>query len=288
MVSFQNADELEAHFMLRMPPSKRIDKFKPAVPLVSPSFSASSTTVGDSSEDKAMSTRDVEKGELSLRKEDLRKEEDAIREEVAIVNILDDMTGGLEAQNMEGDMGGLSLPRVIPEGRMARDLVLAEKTPSSAAVKPVTDRPSLIGKKAKAELDPEDVKKYGKRKAKKIAEGNLVMENGQAYDMSILKAMYATVRLKWWKAVILSACGCEFVLVIHFCTSGASQQVADLLRLSQPLCKSLHPSSPAKLLNSSALPTPIITPRHPAPPRPISLRPDPWGTGLASPLPYSR
>ncbi|CAD6567059.1 MAG: hypothetical protein TREMPRED_003289 [Tremellales sp. Tagirdzhanova-0007] len=221
-----NADELEAHFMLRMPPSKRIDKFKPAVPLVSPSFSASSTTVGDSSEDKAMSTRDVEKGELSLRKEDLRKEEDAIREEVAIVNILDDMTGGLEAQNMEGDMGGLSLPRVIPEGRMARDLVLAEKTPSSAAVKPVTDRPSLIGKKAKAELDPEDVKKYGKRKAKKIAEGNLVMENGQAYDMSILKAMYATVRLKWWKAVILSACGSTLQITAPLITRKIIEQLS--------------------------------------------------------------
>ena len=165
---------------------------------------------------------DVEKGALVL-----RKEEDFVREEAAIVHVLDDMTGGLEAQKMEGDVVGLALPRVIPEGRMAKDLVLAEKTPSSSAMKPVTDKSLPTGKKVKLVLDPEDVKKYGKRKAKKIAEGNLVMEDGQAYDRSILKAMYTTVCLKWWKAVILSACGCRFGLL--FCLS--VWRFVDVLRM---------------------------------------------------------
>jgi hypothetical protein len=57
----------------------------------------------------------------------------------------------------------------------------------------------------------DNVAKYGKRRAKKIANGNLVMVHGKAYDMSLLWAMYATVWWKWWMAVILKGLGGTYI-----------------------------------------------------------------------------
>jgi hypothetical protein len=60
-------------------------------------------------------------------------------------------------------------------------------------------------------VDEANVAKYGKRRAKKIANGDLIMENGKAYDMSLLWAMYATVWWRWWMAVSLKGLGGTFV-----------------------------------------------------------------------------
>ncbi|ODO10352.1 hypothetical protein I350_00947 [Cryptococcus amylolentus CBS 6273] len=50
------------------------------------------------------------------------------------------------------------------------------------------------------------VKKYGKKKAKRIEDGELAVEDGKENDMSLIKAMYATVWWAWWKAVIMKGC----------------------------------------------------------------------------------
>ncbi|WVQ72551.1 hypothetical protein IAR50_002108 [Cryptococcus sp. DSM 104548] len=50
------------------------------------------------------------------------------------------------------------------------------------------------------------LKKYGKKKAKKMEDGELVVEDGKEYDMSLIKAMYATVWWPWWKAIIAKGC----------------------------------------------------------------------------------
>ncbi len=62
--------------------------------------------------------------------------------------------------------------------------------------------------------DPEDVKRYGKKKAKKIAAGKLVVEDGKTYDMSLLKAMYSTVWVEWWFSVLLN-CGAGELYHLH-------------------------------------------------------------------------
>nr|ODN90116.1 cadmium ion transporter [Cryptococcus depauperatus CBS 7841] len=61
---------------------------------------------------------------------------------------------------------------------------------------------------SKTELsqDSELIKKYGRKKAKKIQDGTLVIEDGKEYDMSLIKAMYKTVWWSWWKAIILKSC----------------------------------------------------------------------------------
>lgn len=47
----------------------------------------------------------------------------------------------------------------------------------------------------------------GRRKAKRIKNGDLVEEDGVVYDQSLLKAMYNTVWKRWWLGVILKGLG---------------------------------------------------------------------------------
>ena len=56
---------------------------------------------------------------------------------------------------------------------------------------------------------------FDKRIAKRISEGNLAIEDGKRYDMSLWKAIYFTIWKKWWLAVILDGIGCEHVLSLH-------------------------------------------------------------------------
>jgi hypothetical protein len=71
---------------------------------------------------------------------------------------------------------------------------------------PVLNRDSAVDALAsdKVELDASDVKRYGKRKAGKIAKGQLAYEDGIAYDMSLAKAIYLTSRKRFVIAALFS------------------------------------------------------------------------------------
>ena len=58
-------------------------------------------------------------------------------------------------------------------------------------------------------VNPNDVTRYGKAKAKKIAEGKIAIEDGKEYDLSLFKAIFKTVRLRWLGLCILQLCGCR-------------------------------------------------------------------------------
>ncbi len=198
-----------------MPPSRRIDKFKPkpSYPFSSSSSSSSSTKLGSST---SPTPRDIEKG---LPRDDggrgEKVEANAAREEAAVLDVIDDLAGGLDGTRLGDTAEGGALPRPVPEGGMGKDLVLAENAPTTDTGKKGGKKEGGKtdgGKKDGLELDPEDVKLYGRKKAKMIAEGKLVYEDGKGYDMSLVKAMYATVWMRWWKALVLSACGCEWFL----------------------------------------------------------------------------
>ena len=66
--------------------------------------------------------------------------------------------------------------------------------------------PSPLLKQKKLALNPDYVKAFGKGKAKKIAAGDLVVEDGQTYDQSLLKAMFSTVWFEWCFSVCLNGC----------------------------------------------------------------------------------
>ncbi|OXG54431.1 cadmium ion transporter [Cryptococcus neoformans Th84] len=50
------------------------------------------------------------------------------------------------------------------------------------------------------------VKQYGKKKARRVLKGQIAIEDGKLYDMSLTRAMYSTVWLKWWIAIIMKGC----------------------------------------------------------------------------------
>ena len=61
----------------------------------------------------------------------------------------------------------------------------------------------------KSELDADNVQRYGKRKAIKIAKGKLAYEDGKAYDMSLAKAIFMTARYRYIVAALFSAASRE-------------------------------------------------------------------------------
>ena len=202
--------------MLRMPPSRRIDKFKPqsALPSNATKASESSDRAENSSGKSSITARadeDIEKGALK------EQETETTREEAAVVDVIEDVTGILGEVHFEGDEEGTKLPRIVPDNVVTSEQKLTELKSTEKGSQPstaVTKKPK--NKKDKVELDPENVRLYGKKKARKIANGDMVYEDGKGYDMSLVKAIYGTVWLRWWKAVILGLCGCES------CTSAQS------------------------------------------------------------------
>ena len=126
---------------------------------------------------------------------------DAAREEGAVVDTVDDLTGGLGGMKLEGDGEAGPLDRPRPDASEAE--AKKSRTPSVHSIVPGEG----MKKKAKVDVDPEVVKLHGKKKAMKIAKGELVMEDGKAYDLSLVKALYMTCAVRWWKAVVMSGCG---------------------------------------------------------------------------------
>jgi len=46
-----------------------------------------------------------------------------------------------------------------------------------------------------------------KRQGTKIDKGGWVWEHGKLYDESLLRAMYRTIRKRWWIAIVLKCAG---------------------------------------------------------------------------------
>ena len=62
----------------------------------------------------------------------------------------------------------------------------------------------------KEEVNTDLRKKYGKKKAKKIVEGEYVVEDGKVWDMSLLGAIFSTVWMEWTLCVVLNSCAGMF------------------------------------------------------------------------------
>ena len=175
----QIADRLEANFMLRLPPSGRINKFRPTLPSTtmtrksdptSPQADASASTL-------AFAVPDLEKGGSGQ-----------LAQEPAGVEVVKDVVGAMDAN------------AVVNTEKLHETTAIPAPSPAVTSTEPATK------KSKKAELNPEHVKLYGKRKAKKIAAGKLVMEDGEGYDRSLLKAMFSTVWFEWCFSVVLNIC----------------------------------------------------------------------------------
>ncbi|OCF42639.1 cadmium ion transporter [Kwoniella heveanensis CBS 569] len=76
----------------------------------------------------------------------------------------------------------------------------------SAPSRALDDRAYSRKNESGKEENKEQLRKYGKSKAKKIEAGELVVEGGKVYDMSLIRAMYSTVWWRWWQAVFCKGC----------------------------------------------------------------------------------
>ncbi|KAE8541543.1 hypothetical protein D1P53_002905 [Cryptococcus gattii VGV] len=73
-------------------------------------------------------------------------------------------------------------------------------------VNPFTPSSHQKGKGNLKGLNRDLVEQYGKKEALKVLEGQMAIEDGNLYDMSLIRAMYSTVWLKWWIAIIMKSC----------------------------------------------------------------------------------
>lgn len=175
--------------MARMPPSRRPEKFKPKSAAIIepnkeedgpplPQFQFNGERRGSAA---SISSRIVEKSQYDRRPSHVTQYEEDDIEELE-VNLSDPSSNPLEEAN--------NLERVLTRAT-------TRTTHRHAHVE--AEKP-----------DEEEIKTFGKRKAKKIAAGKLAVEDGKEYDMSLVKALFLTTWKQWVYNVILGFCGSEF------------------------------------------------------------------------------
>lgn len=199
----QNADTLDAYFNQRLPPSRRYGPYRPLIPSASKdeaiSSSPSVTSTGAGS-----TAVDVEKGTAEPDGAVTDDPVEAAREELAVAEVsleVNEKVGGLIQDDPATE--GQEVPRGIPKENALQDDSSAppkKKKKGSPGGSPPEDEKAP---------SPHDVKRFGRRKAKKIAEGKLAVEDGKVYDMSLIRAMYQTFAVKWWIAVACLVCSSE-------------------------------------------------------------------------------
>ena len=172
--------------MARMPPSRRIDKYKPVnSPLV------------DHDTEKAPQAQEIQP--ISQSSASTLKSE-----------------GSQETKDPEVDNADVaSVEQAEDEAREELNVQLQESSVAPGLfaedIQPVVSRATSNNaqKTVDHEASHDFVKLYGKRKAKKIIDDRIAVEDGKLFDMSIWKAMYKTISLEWWLAVSLFGSGRE-------------------------------------------------------------------------------
>jgi ATP-binding cassette subfamily C (CFTR/MRP) protein 1 len=163
------AEKIEAEFMARMPPSRRTAQYRPA-----------------------KSKADLEKGDSATSLTTLSSSGEP-KQTVSNNNVREEVERE-ELGNISSDVAD---PNIIV-GEIQHNL---ERSTSHRS------RAQTVEREGVAEPDPEYVKKYGKKKAKRIAEGTLAVEDGILYDMSVPKAVMWATWKKWLVAVIFAYIG---------------------------------------------------------------------------------
>lgn len=119
-------------------------------------------------------------------------------------------TRGPSSHGAEDEKMDAQLP--VPISASPNTIDLEQTLEVDLAQKPIL-QPTTHSAGKKPELDPELVKLYGKKAARKIASGSSVVEDGTVYDMSLLKSMFSVVWKQWLVAVFLNLCaGMSFCL----------------------------------------------------------------------------
>ena len=173
--------------MARMPPSRRIAKYKSAALPLSSIVSEKASSLSHSKSTQSSSPNlptdfDKDREGESERQEVIRKgknEDEEIKE--------------LTVQLHDG---------VLAPGLVMEELIGVSSRTTSSTVKPTVQE---------GEIDPEDIARYGLNKSKKIKDGKIAIEHGKVYDLSLWKAMWKMVRLRWIILNCFQLSGGEFL-----------------------------------------------------------------------------
>jgi hypothetical protein len=190
-IRLQVADRLEAQYQMRLPPSRRLDKYKP---VATPSFELDKAAHRPSPQEPGANSSgrflDSEKVPSSPTDSDSESCE-----------ILQSPIGSSAAIDFGAFTAGADLRQID-----TRDTGLTRYT---TRTRPAKRDAAKAQDSKREEPDPDLIKTFGKRKAKKIAQGKLVAEDGQTYDISLSWAMFRTMVPQWSVSVLFCAISCK-------------------------------------------------------------------------------
>lgn len=185
VLMYQVADTLERHLQERLPPSRRIMNSQTAADPAKESITRNLKTPPGASDinDEIMSEK--RKSLTDLHAGSFTSSQAAALDTTSVV------------ANMEDDIASLNIT-IIDD---VVNLHEAEKKRSEFA--------QAVGETGRAagevKVDVNHEKRYGKSTAKKIASGDIVLEDGKLYDMSLLRAIISTVWFEWCLSALLNA-----------------------------------------------------------------------------------
>jgi hypothetical protein len=111
----------------------------------------------------------------------------------------------LRATEMAED---LSLnPTSSRSDRRGSEATVVSHTPTTREFK----APTTIKDDHVAEVDKQIEETFGKRKARKVMEGQYAVEDGKLYDMSLSRAIFSTVKKPWLLCLFFNAMPCEWI-----------------------------------------------------------------------------
>lgn len=175
----QTADVMEAHLNSRLPPSRRLEQYKPV----------SSQVDGHHNSHVSQTPKLQDVQGRAEYEERLFDADEAELTDLRAAELAEDLT--LNPMNSRSDRRG------------SEATVISRVTiPSEPKVKaPLRNGPS--------ESDDPLIKSFGKRKAKKISAGQCAVEDGVFYDMSFTRALIATIKKQWFVCLFLNSMTCK-------------------------------------------------------------------------------
>lgn len=174
----QTADSIEELFNARLPPSRRLDKYKPV-----------KSDQGDLHRDEkgGVDTIPTAPLEWDTQQETLRDEEEAIQARIR-AEVSNDLSLG---------------PVVTRASRRGSEITVTAETLTAR-------RPSQVPRDPDHKAKQESLnKRLGKSKAKKVIAGLSAEEGGVYYDMSAWRAIFLSIRIEWFKCVAIMGSACK-------------------------------------------------------------------------------
>jgi hypothetical protein len=176
----QTADVMEAHLNSRLPPSRRLEQYKPVSNQVDEEHNShvlqaprSQGSQGRAEYEERLF--DVDGAEMA----DLRAAE-----------LAEGLT--LNPMNSRSD-------------RRGSEATVVSRVEKSSELKTNAMLPDQV-----TEDDEQMIKSFGKRKAKKISKGQCAVEDGTFYDMSFTRVLISTIKKQWFFCLFLNSMACKF------------------------------------------------------------------------------